>query len=226
LSFPKTRLLPAIEVVSRANSIKKTARWGPENAGGFQAMLDWPAVRGIPAYVVLCTAGKLREEVEVTVSDMRPNIASAKEEFEGMDSKEAEKLLLRLLEERYGGRSADDPEPDFDRGADDVIPTGRKEEEVVADSGGDGQPAARIPPADYSVPAVEQAREKLAIVTNWAERLQTIADEDHDGALAIVEDGKRLARLWRKHENTAEAAVGLAARVAVGELVARLKRFQ
>ncbi len=204
LSSPKTRLLPAIEVVSRAKSIKRTARWRPENARGLQAMVDWPPVRGIPAYVVLCSSGTHQEKIEVTVSDMRPNIASAEEDFEGIDPEEAEKLLLRLLEERYGGPSADDPQRD----------------------GGKRRRRAPIPPANYSVQAVEHAREKLAIVTNWAEKLQAISDEDQNGALAVVEDGKRLVRLWRSHENTAEGAVGLAARVAVGELVARLKRFQ
>jgi hypothetical protein len=229
LSSPKARLLSAVEVVWRLNSIEKTVRWLHEGAQRFRATFSWPPAQGVPTSVVLRTSGRHSEKVEVTVSDMRPRCADAAEEFEGIDAKEAEKLELRLLEERYGGPSADDPaDPVATQGdgSDSDITLGGGQKEWSIDSGKDEEPDAPAPTVSYEVPAVANAREKLAIVTKWAETLEAISDEDQDGALAIVEDGRRLLRLWRSQENADQDQAGLAARVAIGELVARLKRCQ
>lgn len=227
LSGAGARLLPDVEVVCSGKSQKKTLRWHRKGNKAFLAELHWPPARGIPVTVVIGTRGKMPEKVAVIISDIRPRSANSQEEFEGVDPEEAERLELRLLEERYGGPSADDPEPpepDPDESMDGDTPPTEPPDSGSAKPGQGWDPLVSGPPANYEVPAVVNAREKLAIVTNWAEKCAAISEDDRDDPLSIIEDGRRLLALWRSQDHAEEGMAGLATRVAIGELEARLER--
>jgi hypothetical protein len=173
--------------------------------------------------VVISTRGKMPEKVEIILSDIRPRAANSQEEFEGVDPKEAERLELLLLEERYGGPSADNPEPpepdtgeSMDSEVSPSVPPDRSPSKPGQGENG--------PPANYEVPAVVTARKKLAIVTNWAEKHAAISKDDRHGALSMIEDGRRLLTLWRNQSRAETGMAGLAMRVAIGELEARLRK--
>jgi hypothetical protein len=122
---------------------------------------------------------------------------------------EEQQFLLhqRLLEERYGG-----PEADGDGHAADP----RAQDAVTA---------AAASPAGYELPALATARQKFAIVDDWASKLQT-ASVSHDAAFeSILRDGRRLCDLWRRTTDIpgTTAPERLATCLAAEELAVRLK---
>ena len=206
---PGERLRPHVAVeFSDGRRVTKQARWN-EGAQNAKTRIPWPAKAAFPPIICLGVVGEDLDHM-VPVADIRPPGKGIPEHYSGVDPGDVTRLELALLEERYGGPSAD----------------------TVPEEGGDSEPgddstgtpsreppdpnAEKSRPADYSVPIIEDAKAKLQIVSCWTRRAEAVRG-DRDGRRLIVNDGERLAQLWRLTAKT-----DIATRVALHELDAVL----
>jgi hypothetical protein len=100
-----------------------------------------------------------------------------------------EELEVRLVEERYGGRSADTPETGF-------------EATVLSDEDSEADPFSEstTPRANYEIPAITVARELFRIVDNWqlAGRMARRPGAAGSQLRGLhLEDGRFLCKAWR-----------------------------
>lgn len=202
---PGERIAPRVAVeFADGRRIMKNATWSKTTQNA-KARIRWPASSAFPPVICLGVAGG-ELDCMVPVADLRPPGKETSEYFSQVDPGDVARLELALLEERYGGPSADTVlEVDGD-------PVLTDESSSDPNRNTPDPDAEKIRSVDYTVPEIEAAKAKLQIVSYWTKRAELVRDEQ-EGRRLIVNDGVRLAQLWR-----AKAKTDIATRVALHEL--------
>ncbi|MBS2031507.1 MAG: hypothetical protein JST54_26640 [Deltaproteobacteria bacterium] len=192
-------------VQAQGNSVPAELKFDDVGSQTWAARLAWDDGRGLPFSVTFSVA---EEHLEVPVVDLRPD-----EEFVLLPvpevSPEAEEALRdALLLEMYGGPTVESGD----------IPG-------LSEPSGGGEASSAIGGGDYSVAAMEQAREWFDVVGTWLEELKRCSNVEPGALSRVRADGERLLAIFQRRSEDDPVFKG-AARVVAQELTWRLEEVR